>query len=262
MRKLFFFPIMSILLLTIVLVMLLLKIGFYKSSYNVVINNRTIELEIPKYSYSKIQGDGYFQFKTLNSTKTIKKNRETYLNNLFEQNCGTNENNYYYDKKNNITIYDYMINNNLISKTIIFKYYIGNYCNDKEMEKIEQELIDLNFSLQFTPNDKCSFEKMNEDNIYIYCSDKTKILFQNETMLLKEALLEKRVSIEKLIRKLEISSRYAEGIEKKYNNDIFYSDYNYRMIVCNLNNEQEKYIVGDLNLKYSESICENIDNTN
>lgn len=94
-----------------------------KKYYITKVGNKNIKIEVPNFIIKK----GKNQFKVLfkdNATRNIKK----YLNNLSLENCNTKA---YYDKKQNISLINYYVNEN---NEINFKIISGKYCDSYKKE--------------------------------------------------------------------------------------------------------------------------------
>ncbi|MDY3801411.1 MAG: hypothetical protein SOZ95_05210 [Bacilli bacterium] len=94
-----------------------------KKYYVTKVGNKNIKIEVPNFIIKK----GKNQFKVIfkdNATKNIKK----YLNNLSSENCNTKA---YYDKKQNISLINYYVNEN---NEINFKIVSGKYCDSYKKE--------------------------------------------------------------------------------------------------------------------------------
>ena len=94
-----------------------------KKYYVTKVGNKNIKIEVPNFTIKK----GKNQFKVIfkdNATKNIKK----YLNNLSSENCNTKA---YYDKKQNISLINYYVNEN---NEINFKIVSGKFCDSYKKE--------------------------------------------------------------------------------------------------------------------------------
>ena len=94
-----------------------------KKYYVTKVGNKNIKIEVPNFIVKK----GKNQFKVIfkdNATKNIKK----YLNNLSSENCNTKA---YYDKKQNISLINYYVNEN---NEINFKIVSGKFCDSYKKE--------------------------------------------------------------------------------------------------------------------------------
>lgn len=94
-----------------------------KKYYVTKVGNKNVKIEVPNFTIKK----GKNQFKVLlkdNATRNIKK----YLNNLSSENCNTKA---YYDKKQNISLINYYVNEN---NEINFKIVSGKYCDSYKKE--------------------------------------------------------------------------------------------------------------------------------
>ena len=94
-----------------------------KKYYVTKVGNKNIKIEVPNFIVKK----GKNQFKVIfkdNATKNIKK----YLNNFSSENCNTKA---YYDKKQNISLINYYVNEN---NEINFKIVSGKFCDSYKKE--------------------------------------------------------------------------------------------------------------------------------
>ena len=94
-----------------------------KKYYVTKVGNKNIKIEVPNFIIKK----GKNQFKVIfkdNATKNIKK----YLNNFSSENCNTKA---YYDKKQNISLINYYVNEN---NEINFKIVSGKFCDSYKKE--------------------------------------------------------------------------------------------------------------------------------
>ena len=94
-----------------------------KKYYVTKVGNKNIKIEVPNFIIKK----GKNQFKVIfkdNATKNINK----YLNNLSSENCNTKA---YYDKKQNISLINYYVNEN---NEINFKIVSGKFCDSYKKE--------------------------------------------------------------------------------------------------------------------------------
>ena len=94
-----------------------------KKYYVTKVGNKNIKIEVPNFIIKK----GKNQFKVIfkdKATKNIKK----YVNNLSSENCNTKA---YYDKKQNISLINYYVNEN---NEINFKIVSGKFCDSYKKE--------------------------------------------------------------------------------------------------------------------------------
>ena len=94
-----------------------------KKYYVTKVGNKNIKIEVPNFIIKKRKNQFKVIFKD-NSTKNIKK----YLNNLSSENCNTKA---YYDKKQNISLINYYVNEN---NEINFKIVSGKFCDSYKKE--------------------------------------------------------------------------------------------------------------------------------
>ena len=108
----------------IIISVILIGYNINKKKYYVTkVGNKNIKIEVPNFIIKK----GKNQFKVIfkdNATKNIKK----YLNNLSSENCNTKA---YYDKKQNISLINYYVNEN---NEINFKIVSGKFCDSYKKE--------------------------------------------------------------------------------------------------------------------------------
>lgn len=94
-----------------------------KKYYVTKVGNKNIKIEVPNFIIKKGKNQFKVPFKD-NATRNIKK----YLNNLSLENCNTKA---YYDKKQNISLINYYVNEN---NEINFKIISGKYCDSYKKE--------------------------------------------------------------------------------------------------------------------------------
>jgi len=232
----------------------ILYISSKTSTYTFSYNNTNYHINIPNYCYSFKNEKFAIKFRCINSLNNIEKAKNKFLNNFITQKC--NNNIYYYDKNENITIFNYNIVQNSIFKDIQFNYYIGNYCNDIEENNIEDNLKDFNFSIKvskITPCDKLELLYSNDsEQIYTYCIDNIIVETEDSKSSLDKALINNTIQIDKIINKLELDYKYAETTKIIYDNSIVYSNFDYSVISCNTNS---KYIISYNDILYNDNFC-------
>ncbi len=243
--------IMSIIVFALLIIFTSLNNNIYEFEYN----NKNYSIEIPNYSYSFSNKDFNIVFKSFSNFEKINNFKNDYLNNLSMLKCNNDGINYYYDSKQDITIYNYTIDKKFVSSEISFNYYIGNYCNDKEAEDIDDMLKELNFDIQIESGLECkNITKIYSTDlysIYSYCLDNINVIIDEQKYTLNTALNDGLINIEDIVRKFDIESKFAEATKTNYNNDILYTNYNYRLIVCN----SDKYIIGSKSMAYNSNFC-------
>lgn len=253
MKKILFL-IIFLLIITLIVLMVFLP----KEKYEFLNDGKSYNIKVPKKSYLFKNENFRIEFKSLSTIKQLESFKDEYLNSLLLK-CSSNNIDYYYDVNQNITLYNYNIVNKFIFNNIYVDYYIGDYCNDKETDDIENELKQLNFTIDVETSKNCNdldiLYSTDLYDIYTYCIVNANINIQNENMKLQEALSNNFVNIDKIIRKLEIESKYAETVKSIYDNDILYSNYNYSIAICNYDKDKTKYIIGDENLVYNSKLC-------
>lgn len=239
----------TIILLLLLLLIFILTFFQKKITYEFSYNDKNYIIKIPKNSYSFENKNFNISFKSFISFDDLEKFKSKFLNSLLKQEC--NNKTYYYDKNQDITIYNYNIDKNLISKSVQFDYFIGNYCNEKELENVENELQELNFIIEVKSCNNCNKKKLYSTDsytIYSYCVDDVVVEIENEKMTLENALVNNYITINDIVKKEEIDSKFAETIKTIYENGISYTNYNYSLVVCD-----SEYII-TLNTKY-KNLC-------
>ena len=245
-----------ILILTVVLLVGLILFVFYLSGFfsktkTFIINDEEVELTIPIYSYSFKKDDSKISFKTLDSINNINQIKENYENEMQELTCFDGLVTYY-NKDQNLTFYNFDISGDIV-KIVSFNYYNGHYCNVKEAEKVESELKELNFEIDVLESDICESEKREiYTNVYTYCLDKVQVSIDNNTIYLRDALNDSLIDMDKIIRKNEITAKYAQGLKETFDDDILFSNLEYSILVCN----NGKYIISSSDLEYSNDLCD------
>lgn len=127
-RKIILLALFSFITLILFSALLLLTCNrtFFKTRYNSEFLDN-VSIAIPKYSYYRRTGGNYIStFKTLKSTDEIDVFIDTYLSSFEKIEC--NGETYYYNSKNDYTIFQYTANND--GYGFINTIYIG-YCNGK-----------------------------------------------------------------------------------------------------------------------------------
>ena len=249
-RKILIFVLTVVLLVGLILFVFYLS-GFFSKTKTFIINDEEVELTIPIYSYSFKKDDSKISFKTLDSINNINQIKENYENEMQELTCFDGLVTYY-NKDKNLTFYNFDISGDIV-KIVSFNYYNGHYCNDKEAEKVESELKELNFEIDVLESDNCD-NKKNEiyTNVYTYCLDEVQLSIDNNVDNLSDALNNNLIDMNKIVRKNEIIAQYAQGVQEDFDNNTLFSNFEYSVLVCN----NGKYIIGASDLEYSSNLCD------
>ncbi len=256
--KKIFLPILLLLIFFISL-SIILFFANQKTEYEFLYENKNYSIKIPKYSYWLKNSDLNINFKSFSTIERLKQFKDQYLESLQLLDCSTEEAKYYYDKSQNITLYNYKIVKKFLINDIQINYHNGHYCNDKDAEELEKQLQELNFTLDVEPSPTCGKLKLLYSNdsyeIYGYCIENASIEVDGSDFTLETALTNNYVSMDKIVKKFDFSSKYAEGVKEIYDNDVLYLNLVSGMIVCGLNEQNKKYIIGNEDMFYKSELC-------
>lgn len=251
MKKKILILVLTVILLCGLILFIFYLSGFFSRTKTFVIDNEEIELSIPIYSYSFKKDDSKISFKTLDSNYEINLLKDDYQNTMQELTCLDGQVTYY-SKDKNLTFYNFDISGDIV-KIVSFNYYRGHYCNDKEAEMIDKELQNLNFEISVSKSNTCESEKREiYTNVYTYCLDGVQVSIDNNTIYLRDALNDSLIDMDKIIRKNEITAKYAQGLKETFDDDILFSNLEYSILVCN----NGKYIISSSDLEYSNNLCD------
>ena len=132
-----------IILIIILLVFLLFKhiyLGYNLKTinYNHTYYPKDIEIGIPKLSFMMKNNDRSYSYKNLRSATVLETEIKRYLKTLEYVNC--NDTIYYYDIKNDFTIINYGVKDNLFYSTISYEIIDGDYCFIKKSKEYTEKL--------------------------------------------------------------------------------------------------------------------------
>ena len=113
------------------------KIDTVKYSHS----NKIINIGIPKTSFMMKHNDKSYSYKNLRNSNIIENEIKKYLKTLTYSVC--NETIYYYDKKDNFSIIEYNVKNNILYSTISYQIDNGDYCNNKKIDDYSNKLDGL-----------------------------------------------------------------------------------------------------------------------
>lgn len=260
MRKKRIFTLAFIIIIFLIL-LFLFQNNFFSDKYELNLNGKKIDIKIPKFSYVTNSKNSNLKFQTFSSIEQVNTVRDEYLSDFRKLYCNIDDITYYFDNKSGLSVYNYQVFNNGVINSFSFDYYYGNYCNDKEMEKIQKELDSLDFEIEVISIPNCKTKELekvyfNDDyDIYTNCLSGINLIKDNiEKNLIDELSINSEI-INKMKRKLEIGSMYAEGSKNIYDDgSILYSNYHYRLLECP--NSRKTYIIGNTYLEHYESICD------
>ncbi|HIU40185.1 MAG TPA: hypothetical protein IAB68_02650 [Candidatus Aphodocola excrementigallinarum] len=100
-----------------------------------------VELGVPKLSFMKKENDNSYSYKNLRGNNILKKEIRNYLNTLDKLKC--NNTTYYYDDKNDFTIINYNVKNNVLYNTISYEVRKGDYCFNLKMNEYAKKINGL-----------------------------------------------------------------------------------------------------------------------
>lgn len=136
--------IISIFILLIILILFLifknLSLGYYKQIiiYDFEVGSQTVELGVPKLSFMSKVNDKSYSYKNIRDNRVLTKEIKKYLNTLNQLKC--NNTIYYYDNKNDFTIIDYSVKNNILYNTISYEVRYGDYCFSRKIDNYSKKL--------------------------------------------------------------------------------------------------------------------------
>lgn len=127
-------------LVVLYLIFRVLPFGFTLKSYtyNVSDGKQTVKLGVPRLSFMSKVNDRSYAYKNIRGNHVLKNEVKDYLNTLEKIEC--NDTTYYYDKKNDFTVIDYGIKNNILYNTISYDVRYGNYCFWQKAEDYSKKI--------------------------------------------------------------------------------------------------------------------------
>lgn len=215
--------ILVILLITF-LVFKFMHLGYNKVSiiYDQENGSQTVELGVPKLSFMAKENDKSYSYKNIRGNKTLKKEVKSYLNTLDKLKC--NNTNYYYDKKNDFTIINYSVKNNILYNTISYEVRYGNYCFYKKMNEYAKKLGGI--SRYHTLNDSYSLSEDKEFSPILVVSflDSIDIKNQKFTATMKVDYLSPIPNVRKYVSRKELEQ--SSGTYEIKDNKLYYTRIN------------------------------------
>ncbi len=168
--------IIFIILFVLYIVFRLIPLGFTMKSYiyNLSDGKQTVKLGVPRLSFMDKKNDYSYSYKNLRGNNVLKNEVNDYLSTLDKIDC--NDMVYYYDKKNDFTVINYDVKNNILYNTISYDIRYGNYCFLKKAEDYSKKLggmlsihsmgeaFTLSPDKEFTPMLRMSFTDSYDDN--------------------------------------------------------------------------------------------------
>ena len=136
--------IISIVVLSVILLTVVFKnmnAGYTIKEVNYKHSNRSIELGIPKYSFLIKNNDRSYSIKNLRGSNILENEIKRYLKTLKYSNC--NDTIYYYNEKDNFSIINYGVRENVLFTTISYEIVDSDYCIVKKMEEYSSKINGL-----------------------------------------------------------------------------------------------------------------------
>lgn len=254
--------------IVIISLIILLNVGFFNENYILTIGDKTTIIPIPKYSLLWKKNNQEITFKSFASHSKIDEIVGAYFAKFRKIECSIDQNTYYFDNRTGLTIFDYDVNKKGIINEFHFKFYNGNYCNDLEKEIVEEEWKEFNFKVSVISIPNCQDEGFHkyyqgkDYNIYTSCLSNIFVKSEDATKSLTDTLIEDNDMINKMIRDLELTSKYAQGtIINHDDGSILYSNYHYSVLSCPVNNGKKNYIIGNAYFDFEQPvpICDKLD---
>lgn len=100
--------------------------------------NRNINLGIPRMSFMMKHNDRSYSFKTLRNSNIVENEIKKYLKTLQYSTC--NNTIYYYSEKDNFSIINYAVKNNILYSTISYEIVENDYCYTKKLNEYSEKL--------------------------------------------------------------------------------------------------------------------------
>ena len=247
----------------IIVILILCIIRFVPTGLKV--NKETLhKIETPRFSFLKEECCmSVATFKSLKSYITLKLEIENMLNRYEKTKCGNKT--YYYDKKHNITIYDYGVE----LKFPLNEYYIGYTTGiypDKEMceELDKNDTKEINFNyINGIDKDKMikRYKYKNIDDkeydVYEDCYDCLEIKTGNRGNSIREMLDSELVTMDDIFKQLEIEASNNHISKESFwdGGTTLYKGSNYAILRCNTIDGNKDVYISDRDLEYETNYC-------
>lgn len=128
----------SLILIIITLIFKNLSLGYTINKVNYTHSNRFIHIGVPKTSFLMKHNDRSYSYKNLRNTSIIENEVKQYLKTLKYSTC--NDTIYYYNEKDNFSIIDYSIKNNILYNTLSYEIVNDDYCFSKKLDEYANKL--------------------------------------------------------------------------------------------------------------------------
>lgn len=132
---------LAIIILILIIVYITFKnlyLGYNIKNVNYYHTNKNINLGIPKTSFMMKHNDRSYSFKNIRNSNIIENEVKKYLKTLKYSNC--NNTIYYYNEKDNFSIINYSIKNNLLYSTISYEVVENDYCYTNKLNEYTKKL--------------------------------------------------------------------------------------------------------------------------
>lgn len=135
----------KIILFIIVLILIIIYItfknlylGYEVKNVNYSYTNRNINLGVPKMSFMMKNNDRSYSFKNLKNSNIVENEVKKYLKTLKYSTC--NDTIYYYDEKDNFSVINYSVKNNILYSTISYEIVENDYCYTDKLNEYSKKL--------------------------------------------------------------------------------------------------------------------------
>ena len=115
-----------------------ITLGYKIDIVNYSHSNKIINIGIPKTSFMMKHNDKSYSYKNLRNSSIIENEIKKYLKTLTYSVC--NDTIYYYDKKDDFSIVEYSVKNNILYSTISYQIDNGDYCYNQKMDEYANKL--------------------------------------------------------------------------------------------------------------------------
>lgn len=233
-----------------ILIIYLVYIGFFITGTK-VISVSNAKLTIPTHTYLKNTKENTINLISLRSTISLNKEISSIKKEYKETICALNTE--YYDSQNNITITDYIVENNFIFNKITIKYHKNSpeetkncrqITNYKDVRFYYGRYQNLNTSMSPYYKYKDEDEKLYQ--IYTDCPYCLEVKIGNgEYWNLKNSLGASYIDMKLIIDNLDYRAKNNEITKKEYNdNSILYKTTQFSILKCS---NKEIYISKNIN---------------
>ena len=135
------FCIVCLLCITMIVILQNISFGYSIKKVEYSHSNRNINLGVPKTSFMMKHNDKSYSYKNLRNSNVIKNELKEYLKTLKYLTC--NDTLYYYNEKDDFSITEYSVKNNILFRTISYQIDSGDYCFNKKIDEYADKLCGL-----------------------------------------------------------------------------------------------------------------------